>query len=179
MRNLAPRSSMAEMQNVTQSFDRFLDNSFFINDFTLLIPWRTMDDWELSLDMTEGNNEYILTANVPGVKPDDIEVTVANNLLTIKAMVQADDTFLRRQYYVRERYGGAFMRTISLPEPVKENEIEATVHNGVLKVRLPKVNARRPFWRIPVHQRQQGEGIIEKVKKALPKTKLPKLMKSS
>jgi len=98
---------------------------------------------ELPLDAYETKDEIVFTAVVPGVKPKDIEVTVAHGVLTIKGEIKAEEEVEERDYIRRERRYGKFCRTMTLPKEVNADKARAEFEDGILKLILPKVEAAR------------------------------------
>ena len=123
-----------------QAFERMFDEPF---GFRFPQPWR-MEQFEPMMDMAEDEHAYIVKASVPGVKPEEVEVSLQHNILTIKGEAKEAQEIKEVNYHVRERRYGSFMRSIILPTEVKAEEIEAKHENGVLTVRLPKSEARKP-----------------------------------
>jgi HSP20 family protein len=100
--------------------------------------------WDLALDVVENPDEYLVKASLPGINPDDLEITFTNNTLTIKGEVKDDQEFDQAQYHVRERRYGTFARSISLPSGIESDKILANYENGVLKLHLPKAEEVKP-----------------------------------
>jgi len=97
-----------------------------------------------ALDMYETDNEVVVKATVPGVKPEDIQVTVTGNTLTIKGEVKAEEDVKRRSYVYRERRYGEFVRSIGLPGDVETDKATAEFEHGVLTLRIPKAESAKP-----------------------------------
>ena len=97
--------------------------------------------WVPAVNVEETANELLLTAELPGMSTDDIELELENNVLTLRG--EKDDTRETgdeaRRYHVWERRYGSFQRSFTLPRTVKAEEIDAEFVDGVLHVRLPKV----------------------------------------
>lgn len=96
--------------------------------------------WVPAVDVTETAGELLLTAELPGLGRDDVELEVENNVLTIrgeKAEVRTEGEDAPK-YHLWERRYGSFQRSFTLPRTVKPEEIEAEFDSGVLHVRLPK-----------------------------------------
>ena len=85
-----------------------------------------------------------MKAALPGVSPEKVDISVANDVLTIKAEHREEVEDKRREYYRREIRYGAFNRSLSLPVSVEADRAEARFENGVLHLRLPKAEALRP-----------------------------------
>lgn len=106
------------------------------------------------LDVYETETEYVIEAVVPGIKPEDLKITAAGSMVTIQAPILATPKAAtgqpaQRKYLQRERYVGEMTRTIELPTETDPDKIEATYEQGVLTLRLPKVEAAKPI-QIPV-----------------------------
>lgn len=99
---------------------------------------------ELPLDMYETENELVVSAALPGVKPDDIEITVTGEALSIKGSVQSESTVDRANYHRQERRFGTFARTVALPVMVQIDKAEAKFRDGVLTLTLPKAEEVKP-----------------------------------
>jgi HSP20 family protein len=123
-----------------QAFERMFDEPF---GFRFPQPWR-LDQFEPMIDLAEDETTYTVKASVPGVKPEDVEVTLQHNILTIKGEAKEEKEIKEENYHMRERRFGSFMRSITLPSEVKAEEIEAKHEDGVLTVRLPKSKVDKP-----------------------------------
>ena len=134
---LAPAMHRMKEQ-VDRLFDRFAPSTFFAEP--MFPPFERMGiAWAPSLDMTEGNKEFIVRLEIPGVHKENLDVKLTGNLLTITGHREElkegkDETFLWQ-----EREAGTFSRSIRLPAPVMEDKIEASYHDGLLTVHLPKM----------------------------------------
>ncbi len=99
----------------------------------------------LPVDAYSTENEFVILASVPGVNPEDVEITVEGNELTIRGeFVQPVKEMENVQYLLQERRYGPFERRISFNVPIDAEHIEATFENGVLKLIVPKAEAVRP-----------------------------------
>ena len=97
-----------------------------------------------ALDLSENAEGYLVEAALPGLKPEDVEVTVENNVLTIKGETRKAVDDKQRNFHRVERRFGAFQRTISLPSTVKADQIQASLTNGVLRLEIPKAEEVKP-----------------------------------
>jgi HSP20 family protein len=100
--------------------------------------------FDLSMDIYETPDGYEIEAALPGVKPEDVEITLNNNVLTIRGETRMEEEKEDRNYHLRERRVGAFVRSITLPSSINADAIEAHYDNGVLKLRLPKAEEAKP-----------------------------------
>lgn len=98
----------------------------------------------LPLDIAENENEFIVKASLPGVKPDDVQITVHGNTLTIRGESHTEEEKKGEQWHLRERRHGAFQRSVSLSTPVDSDKARAEFEHGVLHLTLPKSEAARP-----------------------------------
>jgi HSP20 family protein len=142
-----------EMTSMRRALERFFDEPF---EPRFPMPWR-LDEFELMMDVAEDENAYIIKASLPGVKPEDVEVTLQNNVLTLKGEAKADKEIKEERYHLRERSYGSFMRSLALPANVKADQIEAKHEDGVLIVRLPKMEEDKPK-KIAVKATIKGNG---------------------
>lgn len=94
--------------------------------------------WAPSVDITEDERAFTLLADIPGVKPDDIEVSMDNGVLTIKGERNTEEKTEKENFRRVERQYGVFYRRFTLPETANADKIEAHSEHGVLKVTIPK-----------------------------------------
>lgn len=100
--------------------------------------------WAPAADMYETKNEVVITAELPGLSEKDIHLSITGDLLTIQGERQWIGDVQDASHYRRERWFGKFERTFSLPMPVESGQIKATYRDGVLTVKLPKVEEIKP-----------------------------------
>lgn len=110
-------------------------------------PEQAVEEWEedepvpgqLAVDVYETKEKLVVKARTAGVKRDDLDVSISDNTLSIRGTLSAGDEEEVENYFVQECYWGEFSRSITLPVPVKEEEIEAILKDGVLTIRFTKV----------------------------------------
>ncbi len=107
------------------------------------VRWAGADACGPAMDVSEEDDKYLVKVSLPGVNPDDLQVTVVENVLTVAGEVKADEKTDRR-YHVRERRFGSFSRKVTLPVPVQGDKVEAEYVHGVLTLTLPKAEEARP-----------------------------------
>ncbi|QBR82974.1 Hsp20/alpha crystallin family protein [Legionella israelensis] len=100
--------------------------------------------WSPAVDIKEETDKFIVKADVPGVKKEDIQVSLENNMLTIKGERELEKTEENKGYTRMERLQGKFHRRFSLPDTADSNNIEAKCKNGVLEITIPKKEASKP-----------------------------------
>ena len=106
---------------------------------------------DLALDMYETDDDLVVKVTVPGVSPEDIQITVTGDNLTIKGESKMEQEVEEHNYVRRERSYGAFCRSITLPGNVNVDETEAEFQNGILTLTVPKVEeAKRKSIRVKV-----------------------------
>ena len=91
-----------------------------------------------TIDIAEGEDAVVVRAEVPGCKPEDIDISVYGNKLTISGEKKQEQEKKEKGYYHRESAYGSFRRELSLPTDIDQSKIEATCKEGVLSVKLPK-----------------------------------------
>ena len=95
------------------------------------------EEFNPSMNIAEKEGKYIVSAELPGVKKDDISVSIKGNILTIKGKKEQEKEEKGTDYYIKESSYGSFSRSFDLPEDVEEDKIEATLKDGVLKLVMP------------------------------------------
>ena len=98
----------------------------------------------LPIDLHETPDEFIVSASVPGVKPEELDITVTGDTLQLKGETKAESKTEEASYLRKERHYGSFYRELALPTEVQSGKAEATFDNGVLTVKLPKVDEVKP-----------------------------------
>lgn len=99
--------------------------------------------WTPPIEVYEEDDKYHVKAELPGLNKDDIDISIAKNVLTIKGERKAEKETKENDYYYCERYYGNFMRSISLPGAVNVNDISASYKDGVLEIELPKAEEEK------------------------------------
>jgi HSP20 family protein len=124
--------------------------------------------WAPTLDISERKDAYLVTVELPGVKLDDLTITIEDGLLTIQGERQFAEDSSEQQFPRVERRYGAFRRSITLPAHVQADAVQATVEDGVLQIVVPKAEEAKPK-RIQVRAGSQREA-IEAAPEAAPPT---------
>lgn len=98
----------------------------------------------LALDVGETDNDFVVKATLPGVKPDDVQITVHGDTLTIRGESKAEEEKKGEHWHFRERRTGVFQRSLTLSSPVDSDKAQADFEHGVLTLRLPKSESAKP-----------------------------------
>jgi HSP20 family protein len=129
------------MISLRNAMDRLFEDSF-------VRPTRRLMEGEelgtLPLDMYQTENDVVIKASLPGYKPDEVEISVTGDTLTIKGEHQEEKETKEKDYFFKERSYGSFSRTVSFPVPVKSELAEAAFENGELTLKLPKAEEAKP-----------------------------------
>jgi HSP20 family protein len=125
------------MVRLSDAMDRMLEEAW-----TRPMPAGIEREIRLPLDVYTTPSEIIIVANVPGLKPDDVEITLEGDTLAIKGEFKAPMENV--DYIFQERTYGKFGRTLTINVPVDVNKVEASFDSGVLTITLPKAEAARP-----------------------------------
>lgn len=109
-------------------------------------PWgfgREIQGWNPSVDLIETSNAFLLEADLPGVRSEDVKIEVENNDLILQGSRTFEQSHSEGRFHTMERCAGAFIRRMKLPESVDKDAIQAEFKDGVLRVILPKVKRER------------------------------------
>ena len=146
MERWRPRSLLT--WNPTEEMERLLEEPFLSQWPLLRVGWgrtpRHEMAWAPALEMYEKDNNFVVKAELPGVKKDDVDVSIAGDALTIKGQKKASKEIKDEDYYRCESQYGSFSRTITLPAAVDAKKIEASYENGVLEIHVPKAKQAVP-----------------------------------
>ncbi len=133
-----PFGNQMSLQN---AIDRLFEDSF------VRMPgdgMRLINAADLAIDMYETKNEVVVKAALPGVKPDDVEITLTGDTLTIRGETKEEKEVKEKDYIRKERREGSFSRSLTLPSGLNADKAEATFENGVLQLRIPKSEESKP-----------------------------------
>jgi HSP20 family protein len=117
------------------------------------LAWSRNAHWRVTpaVDVAESDKDFEITAELPGMNDEDVELTLANGNLVIKGEKKEERESHETDYYLSERRYGSFVRAFELPASVDANKIEASFAKGVLKVKLPKTaEAQKSETKIPI-----------------------------
>lgn len=107
--------------------------------------WIQGDNREvLALDMYQTSNDVVINASLPGFKPEEVDISITGDTLTIKGEHKEEKESREEEYFLKERHYGSFSRTVSIPVGVQSDKAEASFENGILSLTLPKAEEAKP-----------------------------------
>lgn len=158
--NLVRWEPFRELATMREAMGRLWEDSY---------PWTfrlaTVGDGALlpAVDIYETGSDLVVKAALPGVKPEDLDVNITGNMLTIKAETKSEQETEDEKYHRKECYYGAYARTLTIPDSLKADKAEANLENGLLTLTIPKAKEAKPKT-IKVKTKQITEGKKTEVK---------------
>lgn len=139
MANLSRFDPFGDMLSLREAMNQLVEESF-VN------PTRSPSagSANMPLNVSETPEAYIVEAAVPGVKPDDLDITLQDNVLTLTAETRQEQTKQQENFHRVERRYGRVTRTLGLPARTKADAIQATLENGLLRLEIPKAEEVKP-----------------------------------
>jgi HSP20 family protein len=119
-------------------------NSLLQESFVHPIGLRADGAEMLPLDISENENEFVVKASLPGVRPEDVQITAHGDTLTIRGVIKGEEEKKGDHYHLRERRFGEFQRTVKLSSAISADKAEARFEDGVLTLTLPKAEGAKP-----------------------------------
>jgi HSP20 family protein len=142
MTNLTRWEPAREMMTLREAMDRLFDDAL-TRPFSLMREGGS--NWSpLAIDMYQTDNDVVVKAALPGIKADEVQINVTNDILTIKGEVKHEEEKKDKSWHIREHRWGAFERSVMLPTGVNADRAQADFENGILTVRLPKSEQSKP-----------------------------------
>jgi HSP20 family protein len=132
-----------ELGTIQNEMNR-LFNTFFDAPSPAQTNGGTSRRWIPPMDLVETEGEFVLKADLPGLTEDDVNIELEDNVLTISGERKVDQEHRQDGYYRFERGYGSFRRSLTLPEGVDPESVKASFTHGVLEVRVPKPEERKP-----------------------------------
>jgi HSP20 family protein len=141
MANITRYNPYGELVTLRDAMGRLFEDSF-VSPLT----WRQLDGEVLNpaMDVHQTGDEIIVTASLPGLKAEDVDITITGQTLAVRGEFKADEKVERDQYLYRERRYGTFHRQVELPVRVQGDATTATFEDGVLTLRIPKAEEVKP-----------------------------------
>jgi HSP20 family protein len=101
------------------------------------------NEGQLTIDVYQTENDVVIKSTIAGVKPEDLDVSINNDMVTIKGERASEEEVSEENYYYQECYWGGFSRSVVLPVDVLSDKAEASLKNGILTIRLPKAASNK------------------------------------
>ena len=140
MSNLTRWEAGREMMTLREAMDRLFDDAF-TRPFSLARE----GDWSSpAIDMYQTDDNVVVKADLPGIKPDEVQVNVNGDILTVKGETKQEEEKKNKSWHIREHRWGAFERSVRLPTNVMADQASADFENGVLTITLPKAAESKP-----------------------------------
>lgn len=124
-----------------RSLDRLFDESFVRPGWGWIAPAGAAN---LAIDMYETKDNVVVKAALPGIKPEQVEVTITGDVLTIRGESKEENQVKEENYVRKERRFGSFSRCVTLPGGLKADKADAAFENGVLTLKIPKAEELKP-----------------------------------
>lgn len=138
MSNLIRWEPAREIVSLREAMDR-LFNDAFTHPF-----WPVSGFQSLAVDMYQTEDDVVVRAALPGLKADDVQLSITGDMLTIKGEFKEKSEAKEKAYHLREQRYGAFERTLSLPTQVLADKAKAEFEDGILTITLPKAEEAKP-----------------------------------
>jgi HSP20 family protein len=138
MSSLTRWNPARDVLSMTEAMNRLFDEAF------IMPHGGFAQNATPSVDVVENDNEILVKAELPGIKPEDVDIRVEGNLLSLRGEYKEEHENKEGEYHVKELRQGSFARTIPLPTTVNVNNADAQFENGVLTLRLPKHEEAKP-----------------------------------
>jgi HSP20 family protein len=139
MSNIIRWEPVREMMTLREAMDRLFDDAF-----TRPLNMNSGSSSGPAIDLYQTEDAVVVKAALPGFSPDDVQISVANDVLTLRGEYKHEDEKKEATYHVRERRYGSFERSVMLPTPVQTEKAKADFDKGVLTIELPKSEAVKP-----------------------------------
>ena len=140
MSSLMRWDPFAEMRPLRRRWARLFDDFF---PSISLMPWES-SELAFPVDLYESDDKLVAKATLPGVKPEDVDISISGDVLTIKGETKSQEEVKRENYHRQEIRYGAFARSIPLPTKVDFDKTEAVFEEGILTVTMPKAEEVKP-----------------------------------
>lgn len=137
LKKLEPRGTLAPLGEMERWFEDFIRKPFSFGGVPGL-RFSRMEEVVPSVDIFEDKNEVVVRAEIPGVKKEDLDVTLTEDTISIAGEKKKEEKVEKKDYYHWESSYGSFARTFSLPAEVQTEKAKSQFKNGVLEVRIPK-----------------------------------------
>ena len=135
---LVPRRPWRDLEDIDRWFEDWAGRPL-----SRRLPFKEME-WAPSMEMFDKEDKFVVRAELPGMKEEDVDVCVSDNILTVKGEKKSSSEIKEEDYHFSEMSYGSFSRSITLPSTVNTEKITASFDNGVLEIDLPKSAEVKP-----------------------------------
>ena len=139
--NLIRWQPFSDMVTLRQAMDRLFEDSF-VRPSQLTATF--VEGAGMPIDMYQTDESVVVKATLPGIKPEEVEITISGETLTIKGETRTEKEVKKENYFRQEISYGAFNRSILLPGSLQTDKADATFENGVLTLNIPKAEETKP-----------------------------------
>ena len=141
-KDLAVRQPTREVEEIGRYFEDVFGRPFLPAAWRRAAAEETI--WAPSIEVIEKEDKYLIKVDLPGVKEEDISISLAGNTLTIEGEKETESEVEKKGYYYNESSYGSFSRSMTIPSTIDANKIEANCDKGVLEITLPKAAEVQP-----------------------------------
>lgn len=139
--NLVRWEPFRDLMTLRQAMDRVFDESFVRPSRALTLFG---NGGHLPIDMYQTPDEVVVKASLPGVKPEDVDIDITDDILTIKGKTDGTEEVKGEDYLYREHHHGSFVRSLNIPHTLQTDKAEATTENGILTITIPRAKEAKP-----------------------------------
>jgi HSP20 family protein len=134
----------SEVRSLSRTMDRLMEEAL---TWPVYRPFSFFEDggyeW-LPLDIQKTDDHVVVKASMPGVKLEDVDISISGDVLTIKGEIKSEEETKKAEYVCHERFSGEFSRSVMLPEGLDTEKAEALMENGILTLTIPKSEEAKP-----------------------------------
>ncbi len=133
------------MSNLSKLYedDSDVETEMALSSNSRELPDEDDNEGQLTIDVYQTDNDIIIKSTIAGVKPEDLDVNINNDMVTIRGERKTEEEVSEENYYYQECYWGSFSRSVILPVDVISDKAEASMKNGILTIRLPKADVNK------------------------------------
>lgn len=140
--DLIPANIERDFVSLRDAMNRLMEESVLLP--SLFGRPREGQAWRIPIDLLETDDQFIVKASLPGITPEDVQVSVQDTTVTLQGQTKEEPQAPAGRYHAQERHQGVFRRQVFLPLPIQTEQVSATWANGVLTLTLPKAEAAKP-----------------------------------
>jgi len=131
-----------DLLNIREEMNRLFDD--FFSGWPERRKGLLEGEWAPTIDVAETENDIVVTAELPGVEQDGVDITITDDILTLKGEKKEEREVKKENYHRIERSYGSFQRSVNLPTGVQSDKAKASYKDGVLKITVPKAEEAKP-----------------------------------